>query len=260
MSINSLSLAHPSDVEETWQPQTPLGPPPTDIHRVRAPRRCSLCRGLGHDRRACVTVVPTENTQVLQQRVRTRAPLRCCNCERSGHSVRNCPNTSHQLLCNIILSFLEFSYPDDSWRRPTPFLAIFHTFMNSLTPAQIEEAILSPNIVYRQVARILHQTNARAHAATARGKDYAKKISLVFDVSCEEKAEKVECFICCEESCSLKASCGHEFCGTCVNNIIVAVKDKTSPPVCSYCRAPFTCLTTPEPSVYATISDFIKNL
>jgi hypothetical protein len=181
-----------------------------------------------------------------------------------------CPGTPHQQLCNIIYSFLEFSYPDGRWRRTDVWIAIFHTLIDTLTPIQIHEAILVPNIVFRQITRIIHEmiNNRRQNtfppdSAASRvilGRDHAKKITLVFDISCEEKAENQECFICCDKTCSLKASCGHEFCGDCVNNIIDTIKHNTNAPVCSFCRVPFTCLTTSEPSVHASLSEFIKKL
>jgi len=260
----TLSLARPEEelhnTTRIYAPHTPPGPPPAavELHNTRLVRRCTICRRVGHNRRSCATAANVP-------------PLRICiNCGGTDHDLIRCPGTPRQQLCNIIYTLLMFSYPDDSWTRDDICIAIFHTLMDTLTPTQIQEAILVPNTVFRQVTRIVHEmVNSRRQyifppnsdaSRVILGRDHAKKITLICDNSCEEKSENQECFICCDKSCSLKASCGHEFCGDCVNNIIDTGKDNTSSPVCSFCRVPFTCLTTSEPSVHASLSEFIKNL
>ena len=243
---NFLSLAIPINNEVTYVSRSPVGPPPgfpaentESHHHVSASRRCSVCRQAGHNRRACptlpsVSAPPSEG----QQRMRLR---------------------------RIIRAFLELSYPNSDWRRELQWIAVFGTYVCSLTLAQVEEGILNPIPIIRDVVRILYRISHPEYSPSAApaiflGKDHAKKISLVLDISCEETVEETECYICCEEKCSLKTSCGHEFCGTCVSNIIEAGKNTTSAPVCSFCRVPFTCLTTSESSVHTSINDFIKNL
>jgi len=237
MSINSLSLAHPSDVSSTWQPRSPhgpppgyvprspVGPPPSALPHVRAPRRCSLCRQPGHNKNSCHTA------RVISQR---------------------------QQLKSIVTSFLEVAYPSGTSMRPEPQAALVR-FLDSLSSVQVEEAIISPALIinyplFHQVVRIIHRI---LHPVTILGKNHAKKIALILE---PYKEEKLECFICCEESCSLKASCGHEFCGNCVSSIIDTSKNTTSPPLCSYCRDPFTSLAVSDHFVYVTLADFIEKL
>jgi hypothetical protein len=91
------------------------------------------------------------------------------------------------------------------------------------------------------------------------GADHARNIQIQSNEDEEEK-EAVECFICCDHSCSVTTSCGHEFCVDCVMSIIHTNKAKTSPAVCSFCKAPFTQLTTKSSLSHTTLTEFIKNL
>ena len=279
---------------DSYVPRSPLGPPPgfnasvvvsEQLQPVRAPRRCSICRQTGHKRNTCPsasasTSVSAENTEVSLRSLDVRAPRRCSLCRQTGHNRNACPTASasatasatavtvsnedtlrQQLYC-IVLSFLEFTFPGGSWRRTEEWFA-FVIWLDSLTSVEVEDAILDPIPITRLVVRILYR-NLRPTATNVPrsllGKDYAKKISLVFDVSCEENVEKPECFICCDRLCSLNASCGHEFCVNCVNNIIDASKDKTSAPVCSFCRIPFASFTTSDHFTYTVLADLIKNI
>lgn len=272
--------------------RSPLGPPPGYVHRVREQRRCSVCRQTGHNRNACPSVpVPAENTPALPS---VRAPRRCAFCRQTGHNRMTCPTAdartrdislsstrvrsdiqpvpsvltvtneqaARERLQRMIQSFLEFTLPGGTWRRPEEWITIFVTFLGSLSLDEVEEAILNPIPITRDVIRILYRIrpiNTNIPRGVL-GKDHAKKISLSIDTYHVETQKDNECFICNDNVCSLKASCGHEFCVTCVNAIIVTVKDKTSAPLCSFCRQPFTSLTTSDHFVYSTLADFINNL
>jgi hypothetical protein len=268
-SISQSPLGPPGYV-----PQSPLGPPPgylfentNERRSVRAPRRCSLCRQVGHNRNICTTVVLPVPA--------VTATRHCSICRQVGHNRRACPSLpsvpapptegqKRMQLRRIIQDFLEFSYPNGSWRRELEWIAVFGTYVCSLTLAQVEEGIENPTPIIREVVRILYRIShpeypTAPRPSIVRGKDHAKQISIVLDSSCVDEEEK-ECFICCEEKCTLKTSCGHEFCGGCVRNIIEVGKNTTSSPVCSFCRVPFTCLTTSIPSEQSTLANFINNL
>lgn len=266
-----------------FPPRSPDVPPPGFLaentesrHHVSASRRCSICRQSGHNRRACPSASVTMFSENAVDNGNVNASRRCSICRQAGHNRRACPTLpsvsappsegqQRMRLRRIIKAFLEFSYPNDDWRRELQWIAVFGTYVSSLTLAQVEEGILNPIPIIRDVIRIIYRISHPEYSYSAApaiflGKDYAKRISLVLDISCEETIGVTECYICCEEKCSLKTSCGHEFCGTCVSNIIEAAKNTTSAPVCSYCRVPFTCLTTSESSVHASLNVFIKNL
>jgi hypothetical protein len=263
-------LDSPNSIPD-YVPQSPLGPPPgylfentNERRRVRAPRRCSLCRQVGHNRNNCPTVVLP-----IPAGTATR---RCSICRQVGHNRRACPSVSvlpsegqkRMQLRRIIQDFLQFSYPNGNWRREFEWIAVFGTYICSLTLAQVEEGIENPTPIIREVVRILYRISHPEYLSVprptiVRGKDYAKQISIVLESSCVDEEEK-ECFICCKEKCSLKTSCGHEFCGGCVSSIIEVSKNTTSAPVCSYCRVPFTCLTTSIPSEQSTLANFINSL
>jgi hypothetical protein len=91
----------------------------------------------------------------------------------------------------------------------------------------------------------------------ATGKDYAQDIVIELQASLQETPE---CFICCDELCSVKTSCGHEYCAKCVAKILYVNKDKTTAPVCSFCKAPFSKFTVPSAFVETKLESFIKKL
>ena len=91
----------------------------------------------------------------------------------------------------------------------------------------------------------------------ATGKDYAKNIEIELQASLQEFPE---CFICCDQLCSVKTSCGHEYCVKCVAKIIYVNKDKTTAPVCSFCKAPFSKFTVSTEIAETKLDSFIKKL
>jgi hypothetical protein len=249
-SLNSILDDYPSHRVEPLTTNSPIELPSTfvvenaqSIGIVRAPRRCSICRQIGHNRRGC----PTANARVpIDQPIPTVLTT-------------SDEGTRRQRLSRIIISFLEFTLPNGAWRENELWMAIFITYLGSLTNAQVEEAILSPFHITSEVIRIIY-TSCNPNSDVLLGKHYAKKISLVLDISCEDKVDQHECFICCDSKCSIKANCGHQFCSTCVNTIIDTGKNKTSAPFCSFCRLSFSSFTTTDHFAYSTVADFIKNL
>ncbi|NBU98798.1 MAG: hypothetical protein EBS19_11420 [Spirochaetia bacterium] len=183
----------------------------------------------------------------------------------------NPEGTTRQQLHRVILSFLEFTLPNGNWRHSEEWNTVFIAFLGSLHSTQVEEALANPTPIIRAVLRMLYGFTPVSNdaftpyvpAPTTRrvlGKDHAKQISLVLDESSEKKVEETECVICCEHKCSVKTNCGHEFCANCVNSIIDTEKNKTSKPLCSFCRVPFSSLTTSDHFAYSALADFIKSL
>jgi hypothetical protein len=98
----------------------------------------------------------------------------------------------------------------------------------------------------------------RASIPIINGIAHAKNIEL--EMKCLGGAEVSECGICYDNTCGVKTGCGHEFCSSCVLSIIDTNKHKTSQPVCSFCRVPFSKLSVSDSLEYINIQEFINNL
>lgn len=253
MSFNPLSLSPIGIIDLTLSPAS--SPPGDIVHspsdyipsnpvvlpalRRREPRRCSCCRELGHDARTCPQASgvhfqgqiynrynnPRDNlTQFVYSRILQRTP-----------QMNAFPRLLERLFEDIAFHVLDLSFRElkVALKNPMPIITFAYT-----------QLIL--RIEQRSVAQ-----------QPILGADHAKNIEVLFK---EEDKEPVECFICCNQLCSVVTSCGHEFCVDCVMSIINTNKAKTSPAVCSFCKAPFTQLTTKSSLSHTTLTDFIKNL
>ena len=247
MSFNPLSLSpfdiidltlSPASSPPGFIPSTPDVPPTL---RRRAPRRCSCCREVGHDARTCSQASgvhfqgeifnwennPRSNlTHFVFSRILQRAP-----------QMNAFPRLLDSLFEDIAFHVLDLSFRElkVALKNPMPIITFGYT-----------QLIL--RIEQRSVAQ-----------KPILGADHAKNIQIQSNKDEEEK-EAVECFICCNHSCSVTTSCGHEFCVDCVMSIINTNKAKTSPAVCSFCKAPFTQLTTKSSLSHTTLTEFIQNL
>lgn len=138
----------------------------------------------------------------------------------------------------------------------------FH--VNCMTYRELTTALRNPfpTITYSHEELLLLIENYRIfqisrHHVPLLGRDYTKKIVIELTPSRENTEE---CFICCDKKCSIKTSCGHEYCHDCICGILFENKNKTSPPLCSFCKAPFGKFLVSETCAFSTLSDFIQNL
>jgi hypothetical protein len=217
----------------------------------------------------------SENTQTTPVS-RTRAPRKCGLCREPCHNRNNCPNTPRQLLWKKVTDILAVADTSGIWRRPGSYVKIFD-YVNRLSDAQVTRALMSSNnvlpIVDNCIALMRSTIDYRIYlhnlrrqrqietsaARSAIGKERIKKIAVVIDC-CAEHSTSEECFICCERVCSVKTGCGHGFCAECVVTILDTSKDKPDNPCCSFCKTPFTKITTENPVSHKHICDFIENL
>jgi len=260
MSFNPLSLSHPSSVDEvidlthsplvsppvviSRSPSDYIPPPAVATRRVRAPRRCSVCRETGHNARNC----PDASAVHYQ-----------------GQTYNVYPHPRDNLIQFVVSYFVQrvpelSSFPELSQQLYQD--VFFHVSM--MTWNEVKGALINPFYVIdyaheRLLFCIENRRIARGSQQATRmtGKDYAKNIELE-SASSRENAE--ECFICSDKMCCVEAACGHEYCADCVSKIIHTNKDKTIAPVCSFCKAPFAKFTVSEPSAFTTLRDFIQNL
>ena len=216
----------------------------------------------------------SENTQTTPAS-RTMAPRKCGLCREQGHNKNNCPNTPRERLWKQVADMLAVMDTSGVWRRPEPWVKIYD-YVKRLSDAQVTRALLSPNnvipIVQRGIELMRETLDYRRHLHNLRrqrelessvvrnalGKERIKKIAVVIDCCVEGVVE--ECFICCERVCSVKAVCGHKFCPECIVTILDTTKDKPTPPSCSFCKTPFTEITSENPTSHKQICDFIENL
>ena len=207
---------------------------------------------------------------------KTRAPRKCGLCREQGHNKNNCPNTPKERLWKQVADMLALVDTSGIWRRPEPWVKI-HDYVKRLSDAQVATALLSPNnvipIVQRGIELMRETLDYRIHlhnlrrqrqlessaVRSALGKERIKKIAVIIDCSREEGSSQ-ECFICCERVCSVKTGCGHEFCAECIVTILDTTKDKLAAPSCSFCKTPFTKITSENPTSHKQICDFIENL
>ena len=234
-------------------PVSPFGPPPGYIPvppppeqaSVRRPRRCSCCRQIGHDVRNCPDAYavhyrgqtynlyqnPRENlTQFVYSRILQRAP-----------QFNGLPRLLESLFEDILFHVEDLSFRElkTALKNPLPIL----TFAYNQLILRLENLM---------IARA-----SRQPAASLLGTDYAKNIAI--DLTASE-TDASECFICCDNTCSVETSCGHNFCIDCVIKIVYVNKDKTKAPLCSFCKTPFVKFVVSETSHHARLCEFIKKL
>jgi hypothetical protein len=222
------------------QPCTPDHPPPQ--MRVRAPRRCSICRLTGHDARRCSNDTsvhfrgqifnmynnPRENlTEFVYGRIVQRCP-----------EIQDFPRLSERLFEDVCFHVLDLSH------------------------LQVREALRNPmSIINFGYAQLLHRVEdvrlTQPPYQVRLGKDFAKRIVVELQSSDEKGSE---CFICCDKSCTVKTSCNHDYCVDCIISIIDTNKAKTMEAACSFCKAPFTQMTVNNQPSHTTLCDFINNL
>jgi len=278
MSFNPLSLSHPESndevinlthspsdyipstpVSENYIPSTPEGPPPSSplvTRRVRAPRRCSVCRQTGHNIRNCPDAAGVHYR---------------------GQIYNVYPHPRDNLIQFVISYFVERAPRLSSFPSLIQNLyqdIFFHISM--MTWNEVKTALRNPEFFidyarervgfWIENYRIVMASREFAPTAvdirlpaTPRltGKDYAQNIEVEHALS---KTEASECYICSDKMCSVTTGCGHDFCTDCVTKIIDGHKHKTSGPLCSFCKAPFVKFSVSDPSVFATLSKFIQDL
>lgn len=221
----------------------------TGTRRVRDTRRCSICRQTGHDVRRCQNSSaifylghiynrydnPRDNlTHFVYARTIQRVP-----------QLNNHPSLLQNLFEDLFFHVQSYSFRQlrTAQRNPLPTI----------------------NYAYQQLIIIIDNERILQSAASIRlpatphlrGIEYAKSIELEND-ACQKEA--IECFICCDQNCSVTSSCGHEYCVTCVTKILNENKNKTKAPVCSFCKTPFQKFAVSVPASFEALSSFIQNL
>jgi len=252
MSFNPLSLSHPDSLvgpPPRSNPRSPVGPPPEQAS-VRRPRRCSCCRQTGHDVRNCPDAYavhyrgqtfnmynhPRDNlTQFVYSRILQRAP-----------QLNGFPRLTERLFEDIFFHVSDLSFRELKTALKNPFPII--TFAYNQLFLRVENS---------RMAQASGQHTSQQAAASLLGKDYAKNIAIDLIAS---ETDASECFICCDNTCSVETSCGHKFCVDCVIKIVYGNKDNTKTPLCSFCKTPFVKFIVSETSHHARLCDFIKNL
>jgi hypothetical protein len=218
--------------------------------------------------------------------VPARHPRRCSACRNTGHNIRNCPegaavhyqgqvfNMYRYPLDNLIHFVSTFLVDQVQVLNTDPVIRqlvneeIFN-YVSNLSTDQLRRRLKNPrpviNYMYHQIfswinigiqlgSQQLIDSRPRLF-----GREYAKHIKIEMkDIS--SISEPDECFICCDKMCSVKTDCGHDFCSDCITAIINSYKDKTSAPICSFCKTPFAKFTVSQPAVFDTLSEFIENL
>jgi len=200
-----------------------------------------------------------------------RAPRKCSGCRQTGHTIQNCPgnNVAREALFDNIIDRIARRVPE-LLSYPEIFSTAMddiHRYIRALSIKDVREGSRPGSLVIRNcyalITDILNVIEERTAATSGPllGKDHAKKIDIEFDVSGEDEInEAPECFICCNQVCSVKSGCGHEFCGECVMTILETEKNKTTSACCSFCRVPFVSFATSDYSTYDALCDFIEKL
>jgi hypothetical protein len=287
LSFTSLSLVHPDLLE---QPSSPRSPPPTYVAHVsyspRSPPPAYVAHVSYSPRSpppayvAHVSYSPHSPPPAYVAQVSysprspppplrlARAPRKCSGCRQIGHTIRNCPGNDgarEALFDDIIDRIVRrvpnlLSYPEIFGTA----MDDIHRYIRSLSIREVRQGSRPGSVVicncYTLISDVLTTIEdiSRARPRPLLGKHHAKQISIL--VTNEEKREEIECFICCDRVCSIKASCGHEFCGECVMSIIDTGKNKTSAPQCSFCCAPFSKFTAYDRITYEALGNFIENM
>jgi len=283
MSFNPLSLSHPSSVDEVIDlTHSPVVSPPVVISRSPSDY-IPLTPAVAPPAVASPAVAPPAVAPPAVASRRVRAPRKCSVCRETGHNARNCPDASavhyqgqtynvyphpRDNLIQFVVSYFVQRVPElSSFPELSQQLyqdVFFHVSM--MTWNELKGALRNPFYVInyaheRLLFCIENRRIARGSQQATRmtGKDYAKNIEFEIESAPSQK-DTEECFICSDNACCVKTACGHEYCADCVSKIIHTNKDKTIAPVCSFCKAPFAKFTVSEPSAFTTLRDFIQNL
>jgi hypothetical protein len=234
MSINPLSAS-----------PLPLSQPSP---QVRAPRRCSVCRQPGHNASSC--------------------PQNCGVCYQ-GIVFKQYP-TAQQNLTHFTYNWLLQKKPSLNAYPSllTRILSDISFYVSIMMQHQLKSNLKNPFpmlqwVVTRLTVMVEEWNSARTRQIVSNptplqlGKYYAKRITVVNGPT---QILNTECFICSENMCNLKTGCGHEFCAECITKIINVNKLKTTPPVCSFCKAPFQKFIVSDVKVTATLGNFLHHL
>jgi hypothetical protein len=210
-----------------------------------------------------------------------RAPRRCSCCRQTGHNIRNCPDAAavhyrgqtYNVYPHPRDNLIQFVYTyciervsglDENTLLSQGLYEKIYFHVNGMTYRELTTALRNPlpTITYSHEQLLLLIENYRILQISRRrvpllGRDYAKKIVIDLTPS-RENAE--ECFICCDNKCSLKTSCGHEYCDDCISSILFENKNKTSHPLCSFCKTPFSKFIVTDTFVFSTLTEFIQKL
>ena len=272
MSFNPLSLSHPDELMSS--------------RRARAPRRCSCCRQTGHDARRCPDAAAVHyrgNTFNMYDNPRDNLIQFVIS-----HFIQTVPRLSSfpELIQNLYqdmffhISMMTWNEVKTALRNPGSVidygrerlqfrienLRIVQASTPRSPPGPPPGFVqgLSPRSPLPRFVQGLSPrspppgyTGPTGLPRPLTGKDYAKHIEIELQASLQESPE---CFICCDQLCSVKTSCGHEYCVKCVAKIIYVNKDKTSVPVCSFCKAPFSKFTVSTEIAETKLDSFIKKL
>lgn len=214
-----------------------------------------------------------------------RAPRRCSCCRQTGHNARNCPHATavqfrnqtfnmyesprDNLIHFVYNYFIERVSGLDEISSLTQGLydkIYFH--VNGMTYRELKTALKNPiptiNYCHAELLflienyRILQISQHIVHTTTPLlGKHYAKKITIQLT---PHNHDTNECFICCDKNCSVKTACGHEYCDECIMSILIENKNKTTPPLCSFCNTPFSKFIISDTFTFSLLNEFIQKL
>jgi hypothetical protein len=226
----------------------PLSESPMPVSRVRAPRRCSVCRQPGHNATSC--------------------PQNCGVCYQ-GQVFNQYPN-AQQNLTHFTYNWLLQKKPSLN-AYPALLIRLLEDigfYVSLMMPRELRGNLKNPFptlqwVVARLLVLVAEINSARTTQTVLRstprqlGKDFAKRIRVINGPT---QHIDTECFICSENKCNVKTQCGHEFCADCVTKIICVNNPKTTPPVCSFCKEPFQKLIVSEPPAFATLGNFLHHL
>lgn len=211
----------------------------------------------------------------------TPTTRRCSCCRQTGHNLRTCPDKAavhfQGTTFNIypsprdnLIQFV-FSYFFDRILERTTNLRERHVFSQSfyhhiylhvfgMTYRELKTALKNPvptiNYFDEYLLLLIENLTAQRHNIVL-GSDYAKKIDIRLTDSTNHDEE---CFICCDKICSVQTSCGHEYCDSCITSILNENKDKSSSPLCSFCKAPFREFIISDTFVFSSLTEFIQQL
>ena len=202
---------------------------------------------------------------------------RCSCCRQTGHNIRNCPHSAavhyQGEIFNIYISprdnLIQFVYSYFIQRiselHETHVLCQslydqIYFYVIGMTYRELKTALKNPvptiNYCYEYLLLLIENLTAQHHN-THLGSHYAKKIDIHLTDSTNHHEE---CVICCDKISSVKTSCGHEYCDNCITGILNENKNKSSPPLCSFCKAPFRKFIISDTFAFSYLSEFIQNL
>ena len=123
-------------------------------------------------------------------------------------------------------------------------------------------SVVTANLIYPEGLPFPHMHIHRPNTLK-RTSAYLKEIAVAIDLTVENTDEQKTCTICMDDFAlndTVTTNCNHVYCTTCIKTLSTHIKDNTSKPTCSMCRAPLLELRVCNSDIHTDVTQHIDAL